>query len=279
MHYRTTYGGGLGDIINQIFRNGTYNSLNDLKPEDTCEVILITHNPFAKELFEFHPKAKQLDIKIPGYWAPDSNIQMYQKHGLSLIPDNLPVHNERMPVFYERPEERNLLLVKRETERKSIVISAGAGEVERNIPDHILLDIADYLWGKNVELNIVGKNYERPQVGGGKRGEPFPYPERSYIHNLIDRLSIPATLNLVKQSNAVISCHSSVCLMAWNIRRPNLIFLPKSLGNKHGIAQGQINEWTFGRAYPETHLTFNEDYQHYMLDDLLRKLNAIEMPN
>lgn len=271
MHYKTTYGGGLGDIINQIFRNKTYNSLNELKPEDTCDVILITHNPFAKELFQFHPKASQLNISIPGYWGPAQNAEMYKKHGISLSPDNLPVHPNSQPIFFHSTEDGDMLDSINKLSGKKVVMSAGAGEIERNIPTQLIESISNYLTDKSIFLIPVGKNYNRPQlVGGGfKRPEPT-YKENPLIVSLIDKLTIPGTINLVKQADGIIACHSATCLMAWNLRKPNVTLLPRSLGSKHGIAQRQINEWTFGLAYPETQLAFNEDFKLEMLDNLLR---------
>jgi ADP-heptose:LPS heptosyltransferase len=260
MHYRITVGGGLGDIVNQIFYNRTYASLDNLQPEDTCEIILITHNPAATELFKWHPKANQLIIKNPGYWTPDKNYEMMAKHNLTIGPDTIKM-SFTDPTFYISSEEQGLLNTFKD--KQVIVLSAGAGEPVRNIPDILIKQITEYLNNNKYLLVPVGKTFERFD-----RFEPV-YPKQDNIYSLIDKLSVPGTLNLVKQSRAVIACHSSVCLMAWNMKKHNITLLPKSMANKHGIGRGDINEWTFGRLYPQTQLVFNEDFNTRMLEKLL----------
>src|SRR4029077_16220968 len=51
------FGGGLGDIFYQMFHDGGYGALQTLTSKDRALIVLITHNPHARELFDHHPRA------------------------------------------------------------------------------------------------------------------------------------------------------------------------------------------------------------------------------
>lgn len=81
-HY-LEYGGGLGDVLSQLFYRGSYNVLRDLRPGEKAKVALITHNPFAQELFEWHPKQAQIAVVDCGYWnAVEADPARRKKLGL-----------------------------------------------------------------------------------------------------------------------------------------------------------------------------------------------------
>ncbi len=72
-HYYVEYAGGLGDIFQQMYAHGTYSALEHLANDEAATVTLITHNPFASELFANHPKKNQLEVNAPGYWLPEED--------------------------------------------------------------------------------------------------------------------------------------------------------------------------------------------------------------
>jgi hypothetical protein len=105
LHYYIELGSGLGDILNQLCLGGTWNILRDLEPGDTADVVLITHNPYAQELFAHHPKRAQITVRNLGFWGGDDDRAMRERHGLppygpwlSLEPKDLKFE------FYTSPE-------------------------------------------------------------------------------------------------------------------------------------------------------------------------------
>src|SRR5437773_1411884 len=70
MHYYIEYGGGLGDVLVQMHAGGSYHLLDHLSPGDRATVVLITHNPHARELFDYHPRADQFEVRDLGYTSP-----------------------------------------------------------------------------------------------------------------------------------------------------------------------------------------------------------------
>jgi len=63
MHHHFEFGGGLGDIFSQIYFYTGYRQLTWLAEDDTATVVLITHNPFARELFAWLPTAQRIEVR------------------------------------------------------------------------------------------------------------------------------------------------------------------------------------------------------------------------
>ncbi len=63
MHYHFEFGGELGDVLYEVFRTGVIGLLNGMEPSDTASILLVCHNPFAAEIFSFHPKAAQVRLE------------------------------------------------------------------------------------------------------------------------------------------------------------------------------------------------------------------------
>ncbi len=82
MDYYLELGGGLGDIFNSCFRYGGYRGLLDLNENDRATVALITNNPFAWELFEWHPKRHLMDIRQLPYSLPGELDRVRQQQEL-----------------------------------------------------------------------------------------------------------------------------------------------------------------------------------------------------
>ena len=79
MKYNIQFSGGLGDVINQIYTTNKYAFLEKLKPEDIVDIVIICSNPFADELFKYHPKANQFNIKLFNWWHPKDHIKNMNK--------------------------------------------------------------------------------------------------------------------------------------------------------------------------------------------------------
>lgn len=266
MHYYIEYGGGLGDVLHQMYQNFSYNVLDHLGRFDTAEISLITHNPHVVELFKWHPNAGKITVTDYGYWSPAQDAEKRKQH-------NLPPHgaNGQLPVFpgpikfYPDPEEQHLVDMLK-GRRGYFVMSAAAGLQERSIPDEIIDKILFYFSGCGMPMVAIGRNYERH----GRKEREFGPMSELFIFNMIDRLSVPGTAAIVQNSLGVICCHSSMSILSWQEQKPTLLLYPQSVKEKH---INNRDQWVFGIDYPTTvHAEFSEFTTEYLLkfSDIMR---------
>lgn len=232
------FGGGLGDVIHQVFTDGGYRSLEALLPHERVKVGIISHNPACASLFDHHPKRAQLDIVTPGYWCPEDDAKMRRIHELPRY-NGTPI-DDRLPVrFYPSPEEA-LALAKITRLKRLVVLAPNAGEPDRDIPFSIMSAILKRLWQDDWVPVQVGYDYDRNGRPPEQRyGRIFPGP----FIDLVGFLSVPATLDLVAKASGVITCHSAVNMMAWYQQRRQLLLYPNHVLERHFRRPDQ---WSFG---------------------------------
>ena len=261
MKYQFSLGGGMGDVFNHMVMDDAYAQLDNLKPEDTCDIFLNCHNPFIKEMFEWHPKKAQLNVIWHGYWMSGEEMDKRRQHGI-FTQDNTPPGPKGEVKFYPSDKDRRILDALKD--KKVIVIQATAGCADRDIPLDQMDIMLNDLRGTGFTAVGIGRNYQRSD----RYGE-FTYEKYPWVVSMVDQLSIPGTVELVRQSAGVIACHSCICLMARHFRKPNILTLPRAINHINGIGRGENNQWTFGLFQPETRLVYSEDYSMVKMAELL----------
>jgi SAM-dependent methyltransferase len=262
--YYLEYGGGLGDIFYQLFQDGSYQSLEELRPEDRVSVALITHNPHVRELFEFHPKASQIDLRDCGYWTPEQDAEMRRRLDL---PDGAttppPASSPGALTFYPSPSD--LAELRQLETRHFVVFSVSAGLSERNVPGELVEELAARVRAQGLLPVFVGRSYER-------------FDRREYepgagvALNLIDRLSVPGVARAVGAAAGVVCCHSSVNILAWLLRKPQLLLYPASAYSRHIAPRDQ---WAFGVDFPECrHAQFDDAEMPRLAGEFLSLIDA-----
>lgn len=232
------FGGGLGDVIHQVYTDGGYRSLEGLPPHERVKIGIISHNPACATLFDNHPKRSQLEIVAPGYWLPQDDLRMRSLHGLpryegTPIDPNLPLR------FY--PTAAEWQAIERITRRhRLIVLAPNAGEVDRDIPLLRMCGILERIADTDLVPVQVGLDYSRNDRPLEQRYSRF---HRAPFIDLVGFLSVPGTLRLVAESQAVVSCHSAVNMMAWYQERRQLLLYPEHVRQRHFLRPDQ---WSFG---------------------------------
>lgn len=210
------FGGGLGDTFNTIYLTDRYTGLLGLSDEDRATVVVISPNRFVKELFRWHPKARQMDVLDFDQWP---NSEDSKRRSLLGLPQACPPYRDREgPVsFYPSPEDEAVLQT---LPSRYLVLSASAGGCERNIPK----DIVDQtiLACEDVELPVVAVG----RTSATRGGKPTPVASRPGVVSVIDKLSAPGTAVAVEKSAGVICCHSSICLLSWWMGKPTFLLYP-----------------------------------------------------
>jgi hypothetical protein len=211
------YVGGLGDAILRMYLSGDgwYGPLERLTGRDHAVVVLMCHNPYLAEVFQWHPKQEQIHVVDLGFTTPFhpwENPGWRIAHGLpqqAPCPPHLPAKTLQ---FFPSPEDSKILAELRT--KKYVIMCATAGTREKTIPAYPREIMASAAVEAGFEVAIVGRS---KYFFGERREDVRP---RQGIMNLVDRLSVPGVAEAVKTAAGIISADTSVLHMAWQEHRP-----------------------------------------------------------
>lgn len=256
MHFALEYGGGLGDIFTQLYHRGSYNLLQQLQPGDTADVYLVTHNPYARELFTLHPKANQLTVHDLGYWPPADDAAMRRIH--QMPPAGMNGRLPSMPpaiTFY--PTSHDAVALDTVVGTRYVVVAPSAGTADRFIPCELLAaHILPGLVARGLTPVLVGRTYDRAVHDPAIARQEFTHPDYPGVLNFVDRLSVPGTAALLQQATGVVTAHSALCLLGWLEHTPMLLLYPDSV-LAHHAPNGRYDAWMAGAVEPHVrHTTF-----------------------
>lgn len=259
-------GGGLGDIINQCYLTGDYVALEGITQRTI--ILLACPHKFAKEMFTQHPKHDLFEIiegRYVGYPVFPEGVDLEETRlrlpteGHTALPTP-PAPRPEDVVFYPNETDRQLL---GDLPARFIALQPFSGTSNRDLPADIVRAIDDYAAQAGIPLVVVGRNYDRP---GKLTREEFTSSHAAI--DLIDKLSVPGSVELVKRSSLCIGGHSAMTYAAWHNRVPNYVLFPAEHGNIY-FKPGELHQWSFGRDYPETRIDFHSDFSLDKLDQLL----------
>ena len=280
MKYSMLYDGGLGDVIYRMFEGNRYASLENLKPGDTCDVHIVSHNPSSPEFWKWHPNKDQLNLIVYPWREVEKNSQIREWNNVP--PDCYPEGSTVPPIMYASEDDWKILAsipqFKGPSFDKYVVVAPVAGAGRRTIPNAVFQQICSVILSNGLTPILVGKSYERPGIRSLR--EEFIYDIPKGVISLVDKLSAPGTARLIQASKAVVCCHSAVCMLNWFLyRKPNLVFYPDDYAaNVSEINNRPMNEikmtvedmYNFGRFFPETTTVFMSTYR----DEILQKVVA-----
>lgn len=240
------FGGGLGDTLNDIYRYNGYAALQGAPRSEKCRVSIISHNPAVKELFQHWPGGADMQIIEYGYWTPGKDAEMRRKHrlpkpALELRPEWATFS------FYNHPGDEAVLA---ELPDEYVVFSVSAGMPERSFPGDLPPTL---VINAGLPAVFVGRSYDR-----NGRVESR-HPMMSHDVNLIDRISLPATLNVVRdpRCKGVVCCHSSISMLAGWENKPQLLLYDEATRQRHFQAKDQWSWYAYERGNV-FHATFDQ---------------------
>jgi len=265
MRYFIEFGGGLGDIFAEVMSRGAYQTLSYLASDDTVEIVLVTHNSQAHELFKWHPNRRQFTIHDHGYCICGTEKEYRAKYELTglygLKLPRLPQTRSASVVFYPSPDDTAIL---DSLPPQYIAVALGAGTTDRFIPLPLAERIISKLLESGSYVVLIGKNYDR-----SGRKEPVPNISHANLTNLIDRLSVPGTALMLQRAGGLFTSHSASNLLGWYFRKPQLLLYPESVVARHGMSIEHHDSWSFGVVFPETVHSRFDNYRPDMLDKFL----------
>lgn len=276
MNYVLGLDGGLGDCLFRLFAGGNYSALNELKPEDTCEIHIFSHCPSVKELFDYHPKKDQLKIFVHK-WYPVTKHSHIREH--NNIPEDLvPPCTNREDIIY--PSEEDLKVIGELGPEPFVVIAAVAGGAVRNIPIEVLEKVYPEIRRHGFKVVVTGRSYDRMSNTTNNVENRYVFGEGTI--NLVDKLSLTGSLYLLSKAAGIITCHSSMCLFNWFVpKKPNYVFYPDDYARDRSeivrLDPKQVKVYVekmycFGMDYDQTYLDFHGFFNPKKMEEFLCKL-------
>lgn len=249
------FAAGLGDVIRSIYLNASYGVLS--AATQPTPIIMASHNPFAIEIFRYHRNAKNFilydlahkfeEFFHAGLRGIDINRALCGFAGVDhakLIRGNADGH---VPVF-DAPDEAE--------STGHIVFQPFAGNAPyRSLPPELIEKTTQVLRKLPYQVFIITRSYIRPGAKGKviHANEDARSLEGGNI-TVLDSLTVPATLNLIKTCRAYVGSWSSLQQAAWFENKPVAVFYPENyvdVQKQTGYAFGMNRENTFGREYPK----------------------------
>ena len=249
------YCAGLGDVIRICYQTASYRIIGEAT--EPVPVIVASHNPFAIEIFRNHRNARNFILYDLGHKyeeylgaglrGADINKAICKFAGVDY--DNLArgAANGHVPVF-DAPDDVD--------STGHIVFQPFAGNVSyRSLPPELIEKTVAVLRKLPCRVFIVTRSYLRPG-GGGKiihATEDARCFEGGNV-TVLENLSTPAALNLIKTSRAYVGSWSSLHQAAWFENKPVAVFYPENyhdVTQRTGYAFGMDRENTLGREFPK----------------------------
>lgn len=227
------YMGGLGDVILRLGSSPWYASLDRLAPNERAAVVLMCHNPNVAQLFEWHPKISQIEVYDFGFGGhaahPWEDPVWRAAHQMPAKDPCPPPHDGSQINFYPAPSE--VPVIAGFASDSFIVVCPTAGSVERTFPVHVADEIVDIAISSGFPVVEIGASYYLSRQHG-------PLRPRAGLCSLVDKLSVPGTIELIRKARGLVTAHSFTCLAAWQLRKPVFLLYPKwtrDVFDKHGV--------------------------------------------
>lgn len=251
---------GMGDVVRVIYQTAAYRYISEA--EAPVKVLCASHNPFTLEIFRYHRNAKQFilhelghkyeEFLNAGMRGQDINDALCAFAGVD--PAHL-VHgraNGYAPVF-DAPDDLE--------STGHVVFQPFAGSLTaRTFTEAFTERVVRVLRTLPCQVYLVTRSFTRRGNSGRliHAHEDAQQFEGGNIQ-VLDHLSVPATLNLVKSCSAYVGSWSSLQQAAWFENKPVAVMYPKNwcdVANRTDYAFGLDRE----NCYHTDYEGFNEEH-------------------
>lgn len=270
------FNGGLGDIVIQSSQSNVFAKLNSMQKLDRAVIVLFSHNPFAWELFGFHPNSGRVTVLMLGF--SDYRDEAYRKkYGLkSHVDTTVYLGGKPWAPPISTDDERYLKTLPKKFITLSLTASAGPSD-RRSIPRGIAVDLVSACLEANVAPVVLGRHY--PYVMMKDTTPGFAHKEEAEIPGSIwavNCLSAAGSVEALRRSVLNVACESAMIVASWIMRRPTYFLCSRAMWEmfpKNIAILGQ--GYHFGTLYPENRNEMFEDHsRERFLSYLSEKLYA-----
>ena len=247
------YVAGLGDTIRICYESAGYKHISEtITP---VPVIVASHNSFTMEIFRYHRNARNFilydlahkyeEFLASGLRGADINKAICEFAGVSHDSLARGPSNGHVPVF-DAPDNLD--------STGHIVFQPFAGNMNyRTLPQALVGKVVNVLRRLPCRVYIVTRSYIR-----GAKNKPTHDVEDARCFaggniTVLEHLSVPASLNLIKTCRTYVGSWSSLHQAAWCENKPVAVFYPVNyhdVVNRTHYAFGMDRENTLGREFP-----------------------------
>ncbi len=226
--YFAYYAAGLGDVIRVIYQTESYKYISEAT--SPVPIIVASHNPFTLEIFRYHRNAKNFILYDLGHKF--SEFILKGLRGVDITNACFDFVGFEQSFFlrkkaadgyvptFDAPDDVD--------SKGHIVFQPFAGNTDaRSFKSGLIEKIIDVLRRQNRQVYILTRSYIRKGISGKvvHSGEDASkYAGGNII--VLDNLSVPASLNLIKTCSAYIGSWSSMQQAAWFENKPVSVFYP-----------------------------------------------------
>ncbi len=258
------YCAGLGDVIRSIYKSLGYKYL--CEATEPVSVIVASHNPFTMEIFRFHPNArnfilfelghKYVEFMEAGLRGAEINKALCGFAGLDH--NNLVRGSSEgyVPRFHAQDDIAS---------SGHIVFQPFAGCLtDRTLPQDLIARIVDVLRTQPRPVFIITRSYIRK----GHTGRVIHNEENARQFEggnvtVLDNLSVPASLNLIKSASGYIGSWSSLHQASWFENKPVAVFYPLNqidVRERSGYAFGLDRPDCYHASFPDADMAKLADW-------------------
>lgn len=249
------YCAGLGDVIRGIYLTAAYKALSEAATP--MHVIVASHNPFATEIFRHHRNAKNLILHDLGH-----KFIEFASSGLKggevtralcefacLDPAGI-VRGKAVPGYqppFDAPDDVY--------SRGHIVFCPFSGSLAaRGFAEGFIERVVALLRRQPRPVFLVTRSFpRRSRTGALLHGDEDARRYAGGNIHVMEHLTVPATLNLVRHSAAFVGSWSAMHQATWLENRPVAVFYPPGWKDVT-----QRNDYAFGLDRPDTlHTSFD----------------------
>jgi hypothetical protein len=249
------YSAGLGDVIRSIYLTRSYQFISETKVP--VKVLCASHNPFSLEIFRHHRNAtnfllhdlghKYDEFLNAGMRGEEINRALCEFAGVAraeLVGGRFQ-RSAHVPVF-DAPDDI--------ASTGHVVFQPFTGSVaNRNMPEDLLERVVSALRGLPCRVFLVTRSYPRKNMKGATiHAEEDARRFSGGNITVLDQLSVPATLNLVKSCAVFMGSFSSLQQAAWFENKPVGLFYPPNwhdVVNRTAYSFGLDRENTWHRDW------------------------------
>lgn len=224
------FAAGLGDVIRKIYLTRSYQVLSETtKP---VKVLCASHNPFASEIFRFHRNASNFIIYELGH-----KYDEFLKKGLRALELDKAVSEFAGVKWEDVISGKASSGYVPQFDAPDTIDSTGhvifqpfsGSLVSRTLSEKLVEQMVGVLEQVPCKVYIITRSFVRIGVSG-RLAHADENARRFAGGNItvLDHLSVPATLNLVKSCSAFVGCWSSLQQAAWFENKPVGSVYPKN---------------------------------------------------
>lgn len=284
---------GLGDAIIMYFALEPNMEYHVIKLNKKIILSIESHNKYSKELYSmipyidedliYNPKDQLIEDGTTDGDEFDANLSDHTKYtdisekgfldkqGITKFSryDSFEILSSAK--IYPSIKDREIIDSILSLNKPIIVISPGASDGYRTIPVEILNKIVDSINGEEYTIVLIGKNNSNnanPEISS------TAYQDR--IVNIVDKLTVHGTLQLIRSSAGLITSDSSTLICGTLLFKPMLVIIPSKNDKKYEYTDNLDHQRFYGQYYFESfhrNETVVADFSDFSEDSVQRFIN------